>query len=106
MFFALLSIISKSALEILLHPIHNFLMIHFAIPRNKLCMGSTTKCLIGSWYGNRSIFDHLTWVSLTWHLLSSSVFCCFHIAALRLCSSTSLVVNQFSMSSKPPKFGL
>jgi len=45
--------------------IHNRVTIHFAMPKNRQCMGSTIRNWVGSKYGSRYISDYRTKVSET-----------------------------------------
>ena len=106
MIFVRFSIFSRSYFVILLPSIHNLLIIQGAILRNKQCIRSTIRCLIGLKYGNRSSSVHLTRVELTWRFLSASDLHSLQSSAFCQYFSKSFSINQSSISSKPPKFNL
>src|SRR6202012_4781024 len=92
--FALFSINLRWVFVIFPPSIHNLFTIQCAIPKNKLCIGSTTRNLIRSKYGNLNNSDQRTWVSETCCFLSCLDLHSHQRSALRRCSFGSFCTNH------------
>ena len=77
------------------------LTIHFAMPKNKQCIGSTVTNLTGSKYGKRNNSDHLTPVCFTNRLRDASELQRLQAWAFPRCLAGSRAMNHSSMSSIP-----
>jgi hypothetical protein len=77
--------------------------IHFAMPKNRQCIGSTVINRIGSKYDNLNNSDHLTLVCFTNYFLTESELHRRQPKAFSRCLAELRVINHSSILSIPAK---